>query len=781
MFSPLTPLFAFGFASPWLLWGLGAAAAPIIIHLLFRRKFRETQWAAMRFLLEAVRKNSRRMHVEQLLLLLLRVLILLLFAMALARPYVEQLGTYFQADQPAHKILVIDASLSMGLQLQETTLFERACEAARSIVGGATQGDAFNLLQLSELPRAAILNPAYKPADVLAVIDELKLAHGRGNVLESLRKIRDLTQLSGTPRQKEIYFITDFQRATWIVDTAEEQAEVRSLLAELDNNGSLVLVDVGQTGASNLAITEFTQLTSFVAVGEPARFRATVRNFSNDAVTSVSLSLMDGNRQLERRTLRLPAGGEVSETFSQTFMAGGEQTLHAQLQPDSLPVDDHRWLAVPVRERIRVLLVNGRSAGRSLGKATDFLALALAPGPSKSAASGLFDPVVISAGELQAQDLGRFDCVILCEVPVITPQESRLFEAFLQSGGGVIWCVGDKVQSDVYNQALYRDGSGPLPAKLGNRKGDLVKKDTVFEFDPLDYRHPIVNPFEGNPDAGLETTRTWMYLESAPNTQQGAKVALQFDTGDPAIVELPFGAGRSLLVTTTVDDTWSNWAVWPSFLPMVREMVIHAVSGRGGQRQQRVGVPLMDTLPAGTLVGDVTITRPDRETATVSINENGGTRQFSYESTDLSGMYEARLPPPASRSELFAVNVDSRESDLTKLEQDELKNELFTGLEFDYHTQWQTHGPTSTAARAPTLERGGLSRLLLYAALFLLFVEQLMAWQFRRGLALLALGLSAAWLTWSIPWSWSIHPWLSPLTVLPILALVALTWRRRTV
>jgi len=44
---------------------LGAAAAPILIHLLSRRRHRETDWAAMRFLGEALRKNARRMRLEQ--------------------------------------------------------------------------------------------------------------------------------------------------------------------------------------------------------------------------------------------------------------------------------------------------------------------------------------------------------------------------------------------------------------------------------------------------------------------------------------------------------------------------------------------------------------------------------------------------------------------------------------------------------------------------------------------------------------------------------------------
>ena len=51
---------------------------PILIHLLNRRKFREMRWAAMRFLLAAIRKNQRRIRIEQWLLLAIRTLLILL-------------------------------------------------------------------------------------------------------------------------------------------------------------------------------------------------------------------------------------------------------------------------------------------------------------------------------------------------------------------------------------------------------------------------------------------------------------------------------------------------------------------------------------------------------------------------------------------------------------------------------------------------------------------------------------------------------------------------------
>src|SRR5215212_10442812 len=106
-------LFAFGFGNLAMLGWLGAAAAPLLIHLWSRHRFRESPWAAMQFLLAAMRKNARRLQLQQWLLLLVRTLIILLVVFAVAEPYAERLLAGSGAG-PTHKVIVIDGSYSMA-------------------------------------------------------------------------------------------------------------------------------------------------------------------------------------------------------------------------------------------------------------------------------------------------------------------------------------------------------------------------------------------------------------------------------------------------------------------------------------------------------------------------------------------------------------------------------------------------------------------------------------------------------------------------------------------
>ena len=69
--------------------GMAAAALPILIHLFSKRKTREMPFSSLEYLREISLKRVRRLQLRQFLLLALRVLIVALFAAAMARPAIR--------------------------------------------------------------------------------------------------------------------------------------------------------------------------------------------------------------------------------------------------------------------------------------------------------------------------------------------------------------------------------------------------------------------------------------------------------------------------------------------------------------------------------------------------------------------------------------------------------------------------------------------------------------------------------------------------------------------
>ena len=724
---------AFGFASAWLLWGLLLGALPPLIHLLNRRKFRETQWAAMRFLVEAVRKNSRRMRIEQLILLLVRIAILVLLVLGLAQPQWQSFGRLFAANVPTHRIIVIDTSFSMGFQGNAVTRFQQAQEIAQRIVESARQGDAFNLVRVcGSEPRVIVRKPAFQTDEVLREIEQLTLPDERGEIHPALLEIDKLLQTLPEIPQKEVVVISDLQQSCWQPDSAGKPTEVRGLLKKIGAAARLVLIDVGQGGQENHAVTDLRAQEAFHTIRQPARFKVSATTFSRMASDTQLEFLVDGKLQATRPLNLLPLT-EASEDFTYTFATGGDHVVQARLTKDGLPVDDQRQLAVRVKEQLRILCVNGKLAGRPRDTATFHLQLALAPNPQDSAAA-LLQPQVIKYGELRGFDLNQYDCVFLCNVSSLYVSEAQLLETYLKGGGAVVWCLGDRVDAANYNRVLFKDGQGILPAEILERRGNAVQQKEVFGFDPLEFQHPIVKVFQGNPDAGLERTQTFEYFATKMAARNPGRVALAFSSGDPAIIETRIGAGKSLLITTAVDQSWGNWAIWPSFLPLMQEIVFHAVAGDGTRNDLLVGEPWQRTLQTRGADVSGTVSRPDGESEPARTAPNANLTDFHYDRTDRSGLYQLQLGAPLNRRESFVVNVDPRESNLTRVERDDLERDLLAGIEFRYLTDWADLERQTTRAAG---ESSDLARLFLYVVLYLLFVEQLLAWNFRAGLWLL--------------------------------------------
>src|SRR5260221_8790190 len=73
---------------PLLLLGLGLVAIPVILHLLMRAKPKKLVFPALRLIQNRKRTNVRRLRLRHLTLLLLRMAVIALIVLAVARPSV---------------------------------------------------------------------------------------------------------------------------------------------------------------------------------------------------------------------------------------------------------------------------------------------------------------------------------------------------------------------------------------------------------------------------------------------------------------------------------------------------------------------------------------------------------------------------------------------------------------------------------------------------------------------------------------------------------------------
>lgn len=742
----MTPaVLAVTFTAPWLLWGLLLAAVPVIIHLLFRRRHRETRWGAMQFLVSAVRQQQRWLRLEEWGLLAMRAAALLLTALALAGPH-WRISPLQAVSSPVQRILVLDASLSTTIQADGQSCWERARTAALKLLETAQPGDTWQLVRLAGGPPFVLI--AEPAVSALPVIDELRSlspTEERALVAPGIEAVLGLLVAGPSHVRKEVYLFTDAQRTNWKPAAEAERQAIRSGLMRLAERARLVWWEA-TPARGNTAVTDLQIVDSYLFVGDILQATATLKRYGDEPVSASRVDWFVNGRLAATQTLELAAGEERTVTFRAPITTPEELRLEVRLSPDELPADDRRYAVAVVRPAVKALLVDGRPSGQPFENATDLLRVALAPEPSASRSPGAtrqhIQPRVIPDGELLSTKLDDYDVVFLCDVPLLTERDAEVVRQYVSQGGLVVVCLGPQVRAAAYNQTAYREGQDWLPARLLEVVGDARRRDQAYTFVGGDFEHPILSPYRGNPNTGFELTQTYAYFRCQPAPGR-ARVALAFDTGDPAIVEAPYRRGRVMLVTTAVDRSWGTWAVWGhSFVPMMHEMVRYLLSFEAQSRNGLVGVPLV---ASGSVAGveSLVLRRPQEKTANLRVSYNEGVPLWEYALTNQAGFYGLELPGITPRVEWHARNVDPRESDPSFLTAAELKEDYLPGVELTFDI------PQENGVNAPGTSRDDMGtevgRWLLAVVLLLLIAEPFFARNRLLGLAVVLGLILPAW------------------------------------
>jgi hypothetical protein len=580
---------------------------------------------------------------------------------------------------------------------------------------------------MADPPKVVIGDPSPNHAEVLKEIEEITLPHGGTDLEASFRAI-DRVLESSTIAQKEVVFLTDLQVASWRKPGDDEG--LKRILARLEaRKPRSVVIDLGKSGGENRAVTGLRLGAPIVTVDHSTLIHATIHNFGPNRVEGLRVRLMiDGRLGPEPSPVDLAVGDDQPVVFTTTFGTPGDHLVEVQIDDDPLKLDNRRRLAVPVREGLSVLLVDGHYKPEPFQAETDYLAQALSPAATSEGSPSVIRTEVVSESQLSRRELSPFDAVVLCNIAQFTEAEVNALDDYLKQGGGVVVFGGDQVVADNYNRLLYQDGKGILPAALGPSVGDAAKREASFSFNPLDYRHPIVEAFAGESDqvmAGLTGTRTWQFHKLKLPPSSPARVALAFENGEPAVIEARHSRGTVVQVATSADAGWTTWPLHTSYPPVMEKIIFEAASGRLAERNVRVGQPLDQALPASGTSAAVAVVLPDGRSVPSKLQASGGVSQLHFEETELSGTYLVKVGPPLALESTFTANPDPAESDPAKLDRAGLTDAL-PGWNFAYLTNWrELTGNAKSVSR-----RGELHRSLLYGVLVLLLVESVLAWFF---------------------------------------------------
>ncbi|MDD2812958.1 MAG: BatA domain-containing protein [Bacteroidales bacterium] len=135
------------FQQPAFLFGLFLVTIPLIIHLINFRKSKTIYFSSLRFIEEIQTTNRNRRRIQDLLLLILRMLIIALVVFAFARPVIRSSETTTGRSENLTAI-IIDNTPSMNLTTNGEVLLALAKEKAKELIESYPPGSRFVLASM---------------------------------------------------------------------------------------------------------------------------------------------------------------------------------------------------------------------------------------------------------------------------------------------------------------------------------------------------------------------------------------------------------------------------------------------------------------------------------------------------------------------------------------------------------------------------------------------------------------------------------------------------------
>jgi hypothetical protein len=353
---------SFGFIQQLMLLGLAGVALPVIAHLLSKRKFDIVHWGAMQFL-ELGRKTRRRIRLEELLLLLLRIGVMSILALAFARPWGKG-GLFSLMSEPVRRdtVYVVDGSYSMGWTGGQVTPHARAKQLVHEAIGGLHSGDTVSLIDAREQVLPVIAEPTSDLRVVREEVDKLSPPAGSSRLPAAATRAVQMLGKTTNPIH-EVVILTDGQAYPWAADDAALWARFDDLCGQQAIRPRVWVLDVvgpGQGTRNNFSIDRIQLSRSTTVPDFPVRIRTTVRQ--SDGVStrrSVFLSI-NGQRLNDKTTVvSLPPQGEAPVEFEHRFPSEGSYLVTVSIDEDELPGDNSAHAAVVVSSAVPVLLVDG--------------------------------------------------------------------------------------------------------------------------------------------------------------------------------------------------------------------------------------------------------------------------------------------------------------------------------------------------------------------------------------------------------------------------------------
>ena len=661
-----------------LIGGIAAAAIPIIIHILNKSRIKQVKWGAMHLLKTVSRENKRRIRIEQLILLILRISIPIVLALCMARPVITGMSGLLHNSRTS-TVVLIDNSSSMEAGSEARSHLDEAKDFAGQIMKNLPKGSEVSVVGMaSEIP--LLEEPSFNIGWVRKQLDLQGRSAGSADVPATIEKASGIFASRMHNADREFIIISDFQKVSWGASEAPDRKRMIELLSKQPIPPRVLMFQTDGKIGDNIAVESIHLSHTVVGVEQPVNIRATIKNHGKSPFRDLRIYFRVDGEEYSASQITLKPHTEKQVLFTHTFTTPGSHIIEIFADAaDSLRFDNTKLLSLQVPESIPVLLISGDMRSEPMRSETDFLEIALSPYSTvKRKERDLITTKTISETEITLDDLDGVRVVVLANVKQLTEKQLAALEVFIREGGSLLLFPGDRVNTSWYNTTLFADNNGIMPCKLGMLSGSNSDSDKPpASILARHYDHAALTPFNAQNSGNLMSAQIrWWYKLILPSDisdeiRNKIDVMVRLDNGFPFLVEKAFGEGRVIMCCTAADADWSNLPMRPFYLPLQQQMIVYLASKMFPPHNIKTG----DHLVAFTSLEDIgktaILTDGYEHSTDLEITDANIHGMIKFEDTIRPGLY--LLTMPSGEIIHFVVNIDEKESNTDLLSGDKIK------------------------------------------------------------------------------------------------------------
>ncbi len=689
------------FLQPFMLFGLAAAAIPLVLHLLTLRRMRTIDFSTLEFLKELQRSRIRRLQLRQWLLLLLRTVLIVLLVLAFGRPTLRgTLPDAWGAAARSTAVLLVDDSYSMTAVDANGERIRRAKDAAAGIIRSLREGDLVAVFPFSAAQPIQTTSVHPVALDIAANIRPSAVRRPLEDVIRAGGEILSAARSAN----KELYVLSDMQ-ATLL----ERQAE--SLIPVLqDPSLHCFLIPIGDTPVPNVSVASLRFGSSLVDLGRPFPLEAVVANRGDATAVGITVSLYLETERTDQRARDLAPNGIVDVSLSGIPRSSGFLTGRVVVEGDDIEFDDQRSFVIRLRQERRVLLIGSEEDLR-------YVRLALQSRFDTSSAAIRIE--TLAPDRVSESRLVGYDAyVVAAGHPELDRWGDRI-KALIERGAGLVLIPGANAQSWGTMGDAFGLGSAPAAA---------AAEGSFIAFRSADLDHPVFDgmfePTDMNARGRRQVPTPEIQRILPTRVPPNGMAVVTLSTGQPFLVELPVGQGRIIVLATAASTTWSDLPTQGLFVPLIHRALAVVAGAQEIRPVVTTGESVVLPVPPGA-IGAAEIVTPDRRSMTVAPTATPVGTVLHVDGIALPGVYSVKMG--GKEIDRFAAAVDGRETD-TRPSTEEARDLFFTSIGLA-KGQWSTIEPSEDIDRVVNEARLGteLWRSFLIAALFVAVAESILA------------------------------------------------------